>query len=563
MVNKAVTPQVVIQALTDRGLISNDQLRIGQIEADKLKSNLEKTLLDLGFVTQALLRELKSELSGSVAVDLKHALPDAAALALLADDFCRRYTLIPLSLKNAVVTVAIGDAHNLQAMDKLHHQLGTQAGLKTVIASERDIIEAIDRFYGFELSIDGILQEIEAGDTAAYDLPEHQGDVEYSQPMVRLVDAILADAVKRLASDIHFEPESGFIRVRYRIDGVMRQIRSLHYDYWSAISVRLKVLAELNIAEKRAPQDGRISFAVAGAPIEFRVSVLPTIHGENIVLRILDRQKGIVALEALGLSNHAFGALGLMMARPEGLILVTGPTGSGKTTTLYSMLNHISDESINIMTMEDPVEYPLPMLRQTTVNSQVKLDFAAGIKAILRQDPDVILIGEIRDEQTAEMAIRASMTGHQVYATLHANSAIGALARLADVGVGTSGIVGNVIGIVAQRLVRKLCSHCKQIAPTDDLALKITGCKHLHQPVGCDVCDQQGYKGRLSIMEVLRFSPPIEEKISAAVSAAELLQMASDNGFKTLMDDALEKVSDGQTSLEEVSRVIDFTQRVM
>lgn len=560
--NIAVTPQIVVEALVDRGLISNDQLRIGQTEADTTNTTLERTLLDLGFITQALLRELKSELSGSVSVDLKHALPDAAALALLTDDFCRRYSVIPVSLKGAALTVALTDAQNLQTMDKLRHLLGVEVDLQTVIASERDIIEAIDRFYGFELSIDGILKEIESGESADYDLLEQHRDTEYSQPLVRLVDAILADAVKRAASDIHFEPEAGFIRVRYRIDGVMRQIRSLHYHYWSAISVRLKVLAELNIAEKRAPQDGRISFAVAGSPIEFRVSVLPTIHGENIVLRILDRQKGIVALASLGLNDHAFSALNLMMARPEGLILVTGPTGSGKTTTLYSMLSHISDERINIMTMEDPVEYPLPMLRQTSVNDQIKLDFAAGIKAILRQDPDVILIGEIRDEQTAEMAIRASMTGHQVYATLHANSAVGALARLADVGVMPSGIVGNVIGIVAQRLVRKLCEHCRRETIADDLAKEITGCGHLYQPVGCDLCERQGYKGRVSIMEVLRFNPSIEEKITSAVSPAELLKVASDNGFKTLVDDALEKVSGGVTSLEEVSRVIDFTNRI-
>lgn len=558
----AVTKSSFIEALTAAGLVSNDQLQIALTESGRSGKALAQTLLDLGFITDALLRDLKSEVSGSAAVELKNVLPDAAALAMLSDQFSRRYQLIPLSLADGVLTIALADTHDLQVLDKLHQHLGDSVEIRPVLAIERDIIEAIDRFYGFELSIDGILQEIEHGQSESAVAPYSGGSVEYSQPFVRLVDAILSDAVKRSASDIHFEPEAGFIRVRYRIDGVMRQIRSLHFDYWSAIAVRLKVLAELNIAESRAPQDGRISFEVAGSPIEFRVSVLPTIHGENIVLRILDRHKGIVPIESLGLGDHAFSALNLMMARPEGLILVTGPTGSGKTTTLYSLLNQISDERINIMTMEDPVEYPLPMLRQTTVNDQVKLDFASGIKAILRQDPDVILIGEIRDEETAEMALRASMTGHQVYSTLHANTAIGALARLTDMGVSKSVIIGNVIGIVGQRLVRKLCRYCMQATAADDLEKQITGVDQLYKPMGCSVCDQQGYKGRIAIVEVLRISGSLEEIMMSEASAAEILVAARSDGYVTMMDDAIQKVVAGLTSIEEASRVIDFTNRV-
>lgn len=563
VVDVVVTQKSLLDALTDSGLISNDQLQIALIESGKSGKALDRTLLDLGFITEALLRDVNSEVSGSTAVELKNALPDAAALALLNDEFCRRCQLIPLSLSDGVLTVALADVHDLQIMDKLHRQLGTGIELRPVLASEREIIEAIDRFYGFELSIDGILHEIETGEQSSRSSGTPSQNSEYSQPFVRLVEAILIDAVKRSASDIHFEPEAGFIRVRYRIDGVMRQIRSLHYDNWSAIAVRLKVLSELNIAETRAPQDGRMSFDVAGSPIEFRVSVLPTIHGENIVLRILDRHKGIVPMEALGLGDKAFSALSVMMARPEGLILVTGPTGSGKTTTLYSMLNNISDERINIMTMEDPVEYPLPMLRQTTVNDQVKLDFATGIKAILRQDPDVILVGEIRDEETAEMALRASMTGHQVYSTLHANTAVGALTRLTDMGVSGSVISGNVIGIVGQRLVRKLCEHCKQQAPADDLEKQIVNADHVFSAVGCELCDQQGYKGRIAIVEVLRFNEELEEIIMSAGSVSDVLQVAAKGGYVTMMDDAIVKIIAGLTSIEEASRVIDFTKRVV
>jgi type II secretory ATPase GspE/PulE/Tfp pilus assembly ATPase PilB-like protein len=242
--------------------------------------------------------------------------------------------------------------------------------------------------------------------------------------VVRLVDALLADAVQRNASDIHFEPEQNFLRIRYRIDGVLRQIRALHKQYWPAMVVRIKVISQMNIAETRAPQDGRITLFLTGRSVDFRVAAQPTTHGENIVLRILDRQRGLVPLDKLGLQDAQLGLMKLMIARPEGIILVTGPTGSGKTTTLYSILNHINSEGINIMTLEDPVEYPMNMVRQTSVNEAAKLDFATGIRSLMRQDPDVILVGEIRDTDTAEMAFRAAMTGHQVYSTLHTNSAV-------------------------------------------------------------------------------------------------------------------------------------------
>ena len=245
--------------------------------------------------------------------------------------------------------------------------------------------------------------------------------------MVRLVDAMLADGVKRRASDIHLEPEDGFIRVRYRIDGVLQQVSTIHKKFWAAIAVRLKVMSGMDITETRAPQDGRISLNLGGRTVDFRVATQPTIHGENVVLRILDRRSGIVPLEKLGLPDDLLTLLKMLMARPEGVILVTGPTGSGKTTTLYSILNYRNDESVNIMTLEDPVEYPFPMIRQTSLGEAVKLDFAGGIRSLMRQDPDIILVGEIRDEATAEMAFRAAMTGHQVYSTLHTNSALGAI----------------------------------------------------------------------------------------------------------------------------------------
>jgi type II secretory ATPase GspE/PulE/Tfp pilus assembly ATPase PilB-like protein len=350
---------------------------------------------------------------------------------------------------------------------------------------------------------------------------------------------------------------------------VLRQIRSLHKNYWSAMVVRLKVISGMNIAETRAPQDGRISLSLSGRSIDFRVSAQPTTHGENLVLRILDRQKGIVALDDLGLQDDELKTLRLMMARPEGIILVTGPTGSGKTTTLYSILNHVNTEGVNIMTLEDPVEYPMAMIRQTSVNEVAKLDFASGIRSMMRQDPDVILVGEIRDQETAEMAFRAAMTGHQVYSTLHTNSAIGAIPRLQDLGVLPDIMAGNIIGVVAQRLIRRLCKYCRQAyRPDDELTLRVLGVTadwhgEIYRAGSCEACDHTGYKGRVAIMELFKMDGEIDELIARRATGREIREAARRTGFRTLAEDAIARVHDGQTSLDEISRVVDLTDRLV
>jgi type II secretory ATPase GspE/PulE/Tfp pilus assembly ATPase PilB-like protein len=333
--------------------------------------------------------------------------------------------------------------------------------------------------------------------------------------------------------------------------------------------VRLKVISTMNIAESRAPQDGRISLSLVGRQIDFRVSAQPTIHGENIVLRILDRQKGLVSLDKLGLTDANLDQLKLMLARPEGIILVTGPTGSGKTTTLYSVLNHVNTEAVNIMTMEDPVEYPMALIRQSSINENAKMGFADGIRSMMRQDPDVILVGEIRDHETAEMAFRAAMTGHQVFSTLHTNSAVGAIPRLLDIGVLPDIMAGNIIGIVAQRLVRRLCPTCKRPYQASDLERKLLGVNSdrqdltIYQNVGCKECEHQGYKGRTTVMELLRINADLEESIARRVSTRELLNKALACGFQPLANDACRRVLDGTTSLDEISRVVDLTDRLI
>ncbi|MCH8177403.1 MAG: type II/IV secretion system protein, partial [Proteobacteria bacterium] len=343
---------------------------------------------------------------------------------------------------------------------------------------------------------------------------------------------------------------------------------SLHKNYWAAIAVRLKVMADMNIAETRAPQDGRISRTIAGRRIDFRVASQPTIHGENLVLRILDREKGIIPLENLELPEESLRTLKIMMSRPEGIILVTGPTGSGKTTTLYSLLNYLSSEQINIMTLEEPVEYPFPLIRQTSINEAAGMDYAAGIRSLLRQDPDVILIGEIRDEETAEMAFRAAMTGHQVYTTLHTNSAIGALPRLRDIGIIPEIMAGNIIGVLAQRLVRKLCKYCKvSYAPSkQELQLLANregiAPKQIYKPKGCTACDQSGYKGRFALMEILKMNSDLDDLLVHGATTKEIRDAAYKQGFFTLADDGVRHVIDGITSIKEVARVADMTERM-
>ena len=560
-------PKRIGDLLIAKGILTRDQLGIALTEQKKSSEPLGKIIVNMGFATESVVRDALGEALGQQSVDLGKVVVDSDVLEMVSKDVARRFQVLPMSVNHqaGTLTVAMSDTFNVVAIDQLRALLGGDYEIIPVLAGESEIENAIDQFYGFELSVDGILHEIETGQV---DQSSLQGDSdEYSQPLVRLVDAMLSDAVKKGASDIHFEPEQGFLRIRYRIDGVLRQVRSLHENYWSAIAVRLKVMSGMNIAETRMPQDGRISLTLFGRQVDFRVSVQPTTYGENIVLRILDRNKGIVAIEALGLSESARASLQLMMARPEGILLVTGPTGSGKTTTLYSMLNYVNDVSVNIMTLEDPVEYPMNMIRQTSVNQAVKLDFASGIRSMLRQDPDIILVGEIRDEDTADMALRAAMTGHQVYSTLHTNSAVGAIPRLLDLGIVPDILAGNIIGIVAQRLIRKLCAHCRTPDQPNELERQLLGVNEgqgitVYRANGCEQCNQFGYKGRMALTELLKVDTEMDDLIARRATRREMHQLAINKGFQPIAEDGIRRVLDGSTTLEEVSRVIDLTDRL-
>lgn len=545
------------------GLISEDQLNVALQEKKISGKMLGEILVELGFIEEAALTGFLAESSGFDLFDPKHTIVDGDALALLEKDVARKHSVLPISLSENEMLVAMADPYDVVALDTLRRFIPKNVNIKPLVTTASVLNDAIDAAYGYASSINAILKELEK-DTDQKDVATLDENEAFSHPIVRLVNALLYDAVKIGASDLHFEPEENFIRLRYRVDGVLYTAQILHKQHWSGISQRIKIMSNMNIADKLSPQDGRFNLNVGGREADFRVSSLPTVHGENIVLRVLDKSASIMPLANLGFSEENMSKIENAQTRPEGIIIVTGPTGSGKTTSLYSMLNEINDVEVNIQTLEDPVEYSLPMIRQTHVREGV-LEFGDGIKALLRQDPDIIFIGEIRDKTTAEMALKASMTGHQVYTTLHTNDSFGAIPRLLDLGLKPGMIAGAIIAVFAQRLTRVLCDSCKVEHTPDEEECKILGVDpdnpptiYNHRQGGCEICAGQGYKGRIAVAEILTFDEEMDELLAKGESKAELKHMAMKKGFKSMKDDGILKVLEGITDLEALSRVVDL-----
>lgn len=555
------------ERLIEGGLISNDQLLIALQEQKSSKRLIGQILVDMNFITESALAEFLAESAGTERFDSSKMMIDPQIIKMIPKEVAQRNRLIPVSYQDNILQLAMADIYNVVAVDHVRRHIPKHVNIVPLFCMESEILELIDQYYGYEVSIDGILKEIETGireNSATKILDGSQQG--YVNPTVRLVNALLIDAIKLGASDLHFEPEGTFLRLRYRIDGQLQQIRSFHSSYWAAIAVRLKIMSGMNIAETRMPQDGRIGFSVMGRDIDFRVATQPTVHGENIVLRLLDKQKSLVALEKLGFSEHNITLLKRLLKRPEGIVIVTGPTGSGKTTTLYSVLSYINNIDVNIMTLEDPVEYQLPLIRQTSVR-EGSVDFLSGIKSLMRQDPDIIFVGEVRDEDTALMAIRAAMTGHQVFTTLHTNDALGAIPRLNDIGVPSHLIAGNLICTVAQRLARKLCARCREEYVATPEECRVLGVSpqdppRLYRAKGCPHCSYRGHKGRTAIMEILRVDKQLDELIAGNATRMQLLQYALDNGFIPMAEDGIQKVLQGEIDLEELIRRIDMTDRL-
>lgn len=551
--------------LVERGIITEDQLNVALHEKKKSSKMLGSVLVDLGFIDDKMLSTILAESTGYEEFNFHKTMIDPAALEKLPAKEAMKLQVLPISLDEEKVVVAMTDPYDVIALDKLRQYFPRNLRIVPQLATPSAMAVAIDAAYGNANSIEAIFKELATG---VPDLDSLADEKEaYSHPIVRLVNAFVLEAVKMHASDLHFEPEENFIRLRYRVDGVLRTVHTIHREYWAGISQRLKILSDMNIAEKQSPQDGRFNINIGGREADFRVSSLPTVHGENFVLRVLDKSAGIKPLEQLGFSEHNLKLIKRSLMRPEGIIIVTGPTGSGKTTSLYSMINAINTVDVNIMTLEDPVEYSLPMIRQTNIRESAGLSFGDGVKALLRQDPDIIFVGEVRDEVTAEQALKAAMTGHQVFTTLHTNDCFGAIPRLLDLGLKPGMIAGAIIATFAQRLTRRLCPQCKKkrTATAEEcriLRVDAANPPEICDPVGCRFCNQEGYKGRIAVAEILVMDEDLDTIIAENGHKSQLKAKAKEKGFKGMADDGVEKVLQGETTIQVLMDAVDFSDRL-
>ena len=545
------------QRLLDAGVISQPQLELALREQKRQGNFLGEVLVALGFVTAEMLTSALADEAQTDVIDVRALAVDETVLALITHEQAKRYRALPLSREGENLTVALGNALNVIAIDALERATGLR--LDVVSAPEEDIIDAIERLYAQSRSIDETIDRLMREGIAVAD----EEDDATATGMIRLVDEILALGINARATDIHIECEERIIRVRTRVDGVLRQEVLIPVALGPALTARFKVIAGLNVTEKRIPQDGRIRFKLGRREVDLRVSTLPTQFGESLVMRILEKSNLHVRFEKLGLREDDGTRLLEAVARPYGMVLVTGPTGSGKTTTLYTVLGQIDSLQLSVFTLEDPIEYGLPLVRQTQIRTEVGLTFAAGLRALLRQDPDVILLGEIRDTETAQLAVRAALTGHLVLSTLHTNDAVGAIPRLIDMGVERYLLTSALTAIVGQRLVRKICESCKQ--EVGDLAAALERYSALLGPqrpaqlwrgAGCTLCRNTGYRGRLAIYEVLVLDERFHAPILDGAGLGDLRRIALDSGMHPMVDDGISKACAGLTTLDEIARVI-------
>ncbi|HEY3572037.1 MAG TPA: type IV-A pilus assembly ATPase PilB [Thermoanaerobaculia bacterium] len=547
----------------------NEALALQKEQGGRVGTNLVK----LGYLTEKQLVEALSQHFNVPSVDLNGVEIEEAVLKIIPADLARKYTILPVTKTGATITVAMIDPTNVFAMDDVKFMTGYR--VEPVVASETGIRTAIDRYYGSTHAIElkKVMEDLSEESTSDLEVLEEEQDLDLATleeeseqaPVVKLVNLVLTDAIKRGASDIHIEPYEKEYRVRYRIDGLLYEMMHPPLKLKEAITSRCKIMARLDIAEKRLPQDGRIKIKtkISGKSkdLDYRVSVLPTLFGEKIVMRLLDKDKLMLDMTKLGFEPESLRKFETAILKPYGMVLVTGPTGSGKTNTLYSALQRINTPEVNIMTAEDPVEFNLSGINQVQTREQIGLNFAAALRSFLRQDPNIILVGEIRDFETAEVAIKAAMTGHLVLSTLHTNDAPSSISRLMNMGIEPFLVATSVHLIVAQRLVRRICSFCKEPFEMPPPALVQVGFSEhesrtlkLFRGRGCERCSNTGYKGRVGLYEVLEVDDELKEMILSGASAFELRQKAVQNGMMTLRASGLQKIRDGMTTVEEVVR---------
>jgi type IV pilus assembly protein PilB len=547
--------------LIEGGLVNQQQLSAAY-EAHQLNGrSLGRVLVEQGVLSEGQLVAALATQIGLRFVDLTEFSVDGSAIARVPDSVCRRYTALPVGYEDGKLLVAMADPANVFAIDDIRSITGMD--VKPAVATRADLLAAIDRYHRADNELDDLSMSINTDDADAAELSNVKEVVE-DAPIVKFVNLLISQAVQDRASDIHIEPTERELRVRFRIDGVLHEVMKSPKNIQAGVISRLKIMAEMNIAERRIPQDGRLSVNITGRKIDLRVASLPTVWGEKIVMRILDNSTALLKLSDLGFSDHNYEAFSESFTKPYGMMLVTGPTGSGKSTTLYATLNIVSTPDKNVITVEDPVEYRLAGINQVQTNAKAGLTFASALRSILRSDPDIVLIGEIRDHETAQIAIEAALTGHLVLTTLHTNNAPSAITRLIEMGIEPF-LVGTAIDcVLAQRLARRLCSRCKEeYVPTAESLVQARfpwtpgeQLPTLFRPVGCPTCSKTGYKGRVALHEVMTVSESIERLAVERASAETISRAAIEEGMHTLRQDGMEKVSLGVTSLEEIFRVV-------
>ena len=553
------------EILQDVGLLTEEQLTQALAEQKQTREELGTILIKMGFISSEALSTALASQFGMQVIKLSEESVDPDVVRRVAGAVARRQRIVPISFEDNTLTVAMANPLDLLSIDNLRVILGCD--VKGVLSTPEDVEVALERFYGVEeKTIDTMIQELSERDLSFVDTEEtavaEVEEVSEEAPVIKLVSLLILEAFRARASDIHVEPLENRFRVRYRIDGVLHETPGPPKRLQGAVISRLKIMAGMDIAEKRLPQDGRIKLNLLGKEVDLRVSALPGMYGESVVLRILDKSSLLLGLEELGFFGEDQGRWSRMLAMVHGIILVTGPTGSGKTTTLYASLSQLNQPDRKLITVEDPVEYQLSGINQTQVKAEIGLTFAAALRAILRQAPNIIMIGEIRDFETAEIAIRASLTGHLVFSTLHTNDAPGAVTRLVDMGVKPFLVASGINCVLAQRLVRTICGDCREpYEPRSDELIEIglnfdeTQDIKFHQGRGCPTCNHTGYRGRQGIFELMEMTDAVQEMVMARATTTAIRARARQDGMRTLREDGWDKVFRGITTTAEVTRV--------
>jgi type IV pilus assembly protein PilB len=538
------------EMLLESGVLRKDQLDTALRQQKRTGEKLGEILIRLGFVTRRDMLDVMSDQSGIRPIDLKLTPIEPEAVELVPADLARELKMVPVAVNNGSIVVATDNPYNLNAVDRLRDLTGREIDLR--VTDEESILKAIDTHYGIRYSPERVIEESIQQALSVADVEEG------TPPIIQLVDAIIARGIKLNATDIHFEPDEKVARVRYRVDGILQMAPALPGKIYKAVVSRIKIISGMDITEQRLPQDGGFTFAFGQSEMDIRVSSLPMAYGESLVLRLLDKSAALLDLDQLGFSGENLTGFRRLLRKPYGMIVISGPTGSGKSTTLYAALSNLNALEKNIITVEDPVERRMALIKQSQVNEKAGFTFAQALRHILRHDPDIILIGEMRDKDTAEIGVRAALTGHLVFTTLHANTAVDAIPRLLDIGIEPYLLSSTLLATVSQRLVRRICPRCKEEYTPDPEELALfdideSEVRTVWKGRGCEYCHHTGYRGRIAVFELLRVTPEVSQLIATGASSVEIQRQSE---IRTMHHDALDKALSGITTLEEAIRVV-------